>query len=47
MDDFPMVGQTFKKLLDDPRIDPQGYCLEFYLNERDMRCMGPLAEEKA
>jgi hypothetical protein len=36
------VGKTFKKLLSDPRIDKTGYCLEIYLNEKDMRCLVPL-----
>ncbi len=39
MDDIPLIGETFQKMLDDPRIDPQGYCLEYYLGEKDMRCM--------
>lgn len=37
-----LVGKTFKKLLSDPGIDKNGYCLEIYLNERDMRCLVPL-----
>jgi len=36
------VGNTFKKLLSDPRIDKNGYCLEIYVNEKDMRCLVPL-----
>ncbi|TMI95062.1 MAG: transcriptional regulator [Bacteroidetes bacterium] len=40
--DEGLVGKTFKKLLADPRIDKNGYCLEVYLNEKDMRCMVPL-----
>jgi len=36
------VGRTFKKLLSDPRIDKKGYCLEIYVNEKDMRCLVPL-----
>ena len=39
MNDFQSVGTTFKKLLAEPQIDPQGYCLEWYLNEKDVRCM--------
>ena len=37
-----LVGKTFKKLLSDPRIDKNGYCVEVYLNDKDMRCMVPL-----
>lgn len=40
--DEPSVGRTFQKLLSDPRIDKNGYCLEIYLNDRDMRCLVPL-----
>jgi hypothetical protein len=36
------VAKTFKKLLSDPRIDKNGYCLEIYLNENDMTCLVPL-----
>lgn len=37
-----LIGKTFKKLLSDPRIDKNGYCLEIYLNDKDMRCLVPL-----
>ncbi|HYV90217.1 MAG TPA: hypothetical protein VE978_00465 [Chitinophagales bacterium] len=40
--DEKLVEKTFKKLLADPGIDKNGYCLEMYLNEKDMRCMVPL-----
>ena len=40
--DESLVGKTFKKLLSDQRIDKNGYCLEIYLNEKDMRCLVPL-----
>jgi hypothetical protein len=26
-------------LLTQPNIDPNGYCLEWYLNGKDVRCM--------
>ena len=33
------IGKIFHSLLDDPRIDKkQGYCLEIYFNEKDVRC---------
>lgn len=41
-EDRDRVGSTFQKLLALPALDPQGYCLELYLNEKDMRCMVPL-----
>jgi hypothetical protein len=39
MDNIPSIGKTFQKLLKHPEIDPEGYCLEWYLNEKDVRCM--------
>jgi hypothetical protein len=42
--DVPSIGRTFQALLDDPRIDPHGYCLEWYLNDTDVRCMVRLAD---
>lgn len=41
-EDKDRVGSTFQKLLALPALDPKGYCLELYLNEKDMRCMVPL-----
>lgn len=37
--DVTIVEKTFKKLLADPRIDPNGFCLEMYLENNEMRCM--------
>jgi hypothetical protein len=36
------VSPTFDRLLHRPDIDPQGYCLEDYFNDTDIRCMVPL-----
>lgn len=36
------VSPTFDRLLQTPGLDPQGYCLEDYFNEKDVRCMVPL-----
>ncbi|MBO9732847.1 MAG: hypothetical protein J7623_29660 [Chitinophaga sp.] len=36
------VTPTFERLLGTPGIDPQGYCLEDYFNDTDIRCMVPL-----
>jgi|SRR5437868_8550910 len=41
--DLQSIGTTFKKLLSQPGIDPQGYCLEIYPNNKDVRCLVPLA----
>lgn len=39
MNDVPQIGNTFQKLIRQPDIDPEGYCLEEYINEKDVRCM--------
>ena len=33
------IRRVFDKLLRDPRIDPQGYCVEWYFNDSDVKCM--------
>ena len=39
MKDLPAIGEAFKQLLSNPGIDPQGYCVEWYLSEKDVKCM--------
>lgn len=39
---IPQIGQAFQKLLTDSRIDPKGYCLEWYINDHDLICLVPL-----
>jgi hypothetical protein len=39
MKDIKSIERAFEKLLSHPDIDPQGYCVEWYLNEKDVRCM--------
>lgn len=36
------LSSTFDTLLEQPHLDPQGYCLEEYINGTDVRCMVPL-----
>ena len=39
-DDVSRIGKTFEKLLRQPNLDPQGYCVEWYLpNDEDVICM--------
>lgn len=45
MDDIPAIGRTFQVLLDNPNIDPRGYCLEEYFNEKDVRCLVKLKDD--
>jgi hypothetical protein len=39
MEDIPAIGKAFQELLTDPRIDPNGICVEWYVNEKDVKCM--------
>src|SRR5260221_13741421 len=38
-DHIDSLGKTFQKILTDPRIDPNGCCVEMYLNDEDVQCM--------
>jgi predicted transcriptional regulator YdeE len=42
--DESIVRKTFQKLLKHPDLDKNGYCLEIYLNEKDVRCLVPLSQ---
>lgn len=43
--DISAIGKTFERLLADPRIDPQGYCLETYSKDgKDMQCLVKLKD---
>ncbi len=37
--DVTSIERAFQKLLKHPGLDPQGYCVECYLSEKDVRCM--------
>lgn len=39
MTDISQIGKIFEKLLNQPNIDTNGYCLEMYINETDVRLM--------
>jgi hypothetical protein len=43
MKDEQSIGNAFKVLLASPGLDPQGYCVEWYFNETDVKCMIRLA----
>jgi predicted transcriptional regulator YdeE len=42
--DPSMITTTFQKLLTDPNLDPNGYCLEIYEGENDVKCMVKLRD---
>lgn len=37
--DIQLIGKAFQLLTAYPGIDPEGYFIEWYLNEKDVRCM--------
>ena len=39
MKDIKSIERTFKQLLAHPGLDPNGYCMELYLNDKDVQCM--------
>ncbi len=39
MKNIPAIGKAFQELLTNPDLDPEGYCVEWYLNEKDVKCM--------
>lgn len=42
MNDITSIGKAFEELLQDPNIDPKGYCLEIYEGMKNVRCLVPL-----
>ncbi|HVX52119.1 MAG TPA: hypothetical protein VHB48_18310 [Chitinophagaceae bacterium] len=44
MDKLPAIGDTFKRLIALPGIDPEGYCVEWYSGRTAVCCMVRLAE---
>lgn len=44
MKNIPAIGQTFQQLIAQPGIDPEGYCVEQYLNDKDLLLMVRLAD---
>jgi hypothetical protein len=39
MKNIPAIGKTFQLLLTDKTIDPNGACIEWYMTEKNCRCM--------
>lgn len=37
--DVSRIGNTFQQMLMRKDIDPNGYCVELYLNDNDVQCM--------
>ena len=39
MKNIPEISNIFKQLLTHPELDPEGYCLEIYLNNSDVHLL--------
>jgi hypothetical protein len=39
MKDIQRIGEAFKEILTHPAIDPEGYCVEWYIKDKDLKCM--------
>lgn len=39
MKNLQAIGQAFDELTQLPNIDPQGYCIEWYISDKDVKCM--------
>lgn len=44
MDIIPQMGQLFQELCRDPELDREGYCVEWYFNETDVKCFVKLKD---
>jgi hypothetical protein len=44
MRDLSSIGRAFDKLRRDPKLDPQGYCVEWYVSNVKVICMIRLDE---
>ena len=44
--DSRMIGKAFEDLIKLPNIDPNGYCIEWYVNDKDVKCLIRLHDSK-
>jgi hypothetical protein len=45
-ENISLIGNTFHKLLKDPRLDRDSYCLEWYKDDRDVLCLVKLDDKE-
>ncbi len=45
MKQMESIGKTFHEMLQHPGIDPDGYCVEWYISETEMKCLVRLADQ--
>ena len=46
-DDPHSIQRAFELLTGQHEVDPDGYCLEWYINDKDVKCMVPLGKKYA
>ncbi len=39
MKNISAIGEAFQQILQEPDIDQNGYCVEWYYNDKDVHCM--------
>ncbi len=44
MKDLQAIGRAFDQLTELPNIDPQGYCVEWYISDKDVKCLVRLVD---
>jgi hypothetical protein len=44
MKNLSAIGDAFNELLENPRIDQYGACIEWYVNDNEVKCMVRLAD---
>lgn len=47
MEDTFAIKRAFDLLLEQHEVDPDGYCLEWYIGDNDVKCMVPLGKDYA
>lgn len=38
-ENLPAIAKAFEQILQQPDLDPNGYCVEWYVNENELKCM--------
>jgi hypothetical protein len=44
MKNISAIGEAFQQILQQPDIDQNGYCVEWYYNDQDVHCMVRIAD---
>jgi hypothetical protein len=46
MKDLPAIGRVFSEMISQQGIDPEGYCVEWYVSDKDVKCMVRLSSKQ-